>query len=165
MSDTKIKQLSEQALAISAEIQAAAGTFNKDRLSAEIDEDTIYFTHAEKDGLTREVIEKKDHYDKTFLAANIHAATHLAQEAVKADATLKEQTFEIITKGSKSTQFAARITPFKEGVMAGRDGQPDRPWMKKGGATGSIKTTTGSRGDLGAAIQGAEHTFTELLKS
>lgn len=164
MSDTKTKQLSETALKISADIQAAAGQFDKDRKSADIDEDTIYFTHAEQEGLTREIVEKKDNFDKTFLAGNIDAVTKLAEQAVKADPSLKEETFEISIKGSKSTQFAARVTPFKEGVMAGRDGQPDRPWVKKGGASGSIKTTTGSRGDLGAAIQHAETTFSELLK-
>jgi hypothetical protein len=164
MSDTKIKQLSEAAAAISKDIQAAVGGFSKDRKSAEIDEGKIYLEHAAKEGLTQEIIDQKENFDKTFLAGNIHATTVMAEEAVKADNSLKDETFEVSIKGSKSTQFTARVTPFKEGVMAGRDGQPDRPWVKKGGATGSIKTTTGSRGDLGAAIQHAETTFSELLK-
>ncbi len=161
----KIKTLSAEAAAIAADIKAAAGAFGSDKTSANIDDDGIYFKHAEADGLTREIVEKKDAYDKVFLAGNIQAASELAHEAVKADATLKDKTFEVITKGNKGTEFAARITPFKEGVMAGRDGQPDRPWVKKGGAVGIIKTTTGHRGDIGAAIQHAETTFNELLKS
>lgn len=160
----KTKTLSAEAAAIAADIKATVGSFGVDKTTATIDDDAVYFNHAEKTGLSREIIEKKDSYDKVFLAGNIQAATELAHEAVKADASLKDKTFEIITRGNKGTEFAARVTPFKEGVMAGRDGQPDRPWTKKGGAVGVIKTTTGSRGDLGAAIQAAENTFNELLK-
>lgn len=147
----KVTTLTPEEQAISADLQKQI-EFSEEKMTVEGDS-TVYFDHAEKAGLTKEVVTNVKNYDKSFMAAEMDAVATVGLKAVQANAALIDKKFEATFAGVKGEEFSVTYTPKREGVMKGAEGTPDKPWTSYGSVSGAHKSVTKTKGgSMGAAM-------------
>lgn len=142
------KTLSAAAIAISEALQTKVKLNEQHRGEGDSE---VYLEHGEKAGYTKETLEGVKNYDRTYMAGQMDATAKLGLAALAADPKLER--VEIVTSGVKGEEFSSVWTPKREGVIPGKDGAADKPWVSYGGLSGRHRSTTsGKSGDLGAAM-------------
>lgn len=142
------KQITPEAAAISADVQAALS--GEEGLSAKLNND-IYYAHGKTAGYEAEVIDGVKGFDRTFAAGSMDGVAKAGLAHVLK--TGSKEPVSVTVPGSKGEEFTATYTPHSSGVMKGAEGQPDREWEAFGGIRVTHRTLVrGKGGDMGAAM-------------